>query len=379
MLNVICERRGAEYCPESVDILYDMVARNLPEGTPGEFHLYSDEPGPYRPEVIVHGIDEPRLSGLNLSLRHLIVGPLDDIAAKGFLQEEDVSFYHDGPFPAGAKVIKCLGKKPQDLKGWVKHVWKVGGGTANSLTFIANVDSEQRRQNVLSALSMPGIRWFEPIPAHQRKAILVGGGPSLESDILALRALALEGDIFAFNNVPHYLDRWGIAPDFHVLMDAHHDIKNFVSPGIRMTRYYASQCVPEVLYAAGEELTCWHAASDCLDGLDLKSPPVGGGTTAAMRGLVLSYGLGYRDFHLFGLDSSYDGDRVHAYEQHGYGAHLDVVCGDRHFRSSPQLIGQAEDFKKMAPDMIAAGCEITVYGAGLLKAIAEEMIAASNK
>lgn len=97
---------------------------------------------------------------------------------------------------------------------------------------------------------------------------------------------------------------------------------------------------------------------------------IGGGSTGASRAIMLAYGLGYRKFQLFGLDSSFDGDAVHAYSQAKYANTIDVTCGDEVFKTSPQLLGQAEDFKLLFPDFMQAGCEITVHGKGLLRAIA---------
>jgi hypothetical protein len=372
-VNVVCERRGVEYGSEAVLILFDMCARNLPSGMENEFHLYTDQSDRYPAGIVVHSLYEPRVEGVKLTLDHLIVGPLDEIAERGELLEEDITFYTDGPFPVGAKVIKCLGKKPQDLGGWVKHVWKIGGGTAPVALFDANVSVDERRQNVLAALDRK-CGWFEPVAAHSGTAIIVGGGPSLASCLLTLRAI--KGDIFAVNNAPRYLNNRGIGIYAHVLMDAHEHVLKFASADIRMARYYASQCRPDVLEMAGDELICWHAASDCLKGLGMYEARhiVGGGTTTAMRTMVLAYGLGYRRFELFGLDSSFAGGRHHCYEQHEYESILDVTCGERTFQSSPQMVAQAEDFKITAWDMIQVGCEISVHGDSLLKEIAMEMI-----
>jgi hypothetical protein len=372
MVNAICERRGTEYPPESVDVLFDMLSRNLASDTVGSFHLYTDQPDQFGPHIIVHGLSEPRVRGLNLTLDDLIVGSLDEIAAEGGIANDHVTYFTGGPFPDGSKIVRCIGKKPWEFDGWVKHIWKIGGGTASAYTFTSGISSEERRGYVASALAQEGIRWFEPVAAHERHAILCGGAPSLAKDLDLISAGL--GDIFAFNNVPGFLAEHGITPDYHVMLDAHEATIAYVHPELRMARYYASQCRPEVLDLAGDELICWHAASDCLDGFDLKSPVVGGGISAPMRGLVLAYGLGYRKFHLFGLDSSFSGGKQFAYEQlMKYPEEIEVTCGDQTFKSSPQLVGQAEDFKRTAIDLVHAGCEITVYGGGLLKAIADKM------
>lgn len=236
-----------------------------------------------------------------------------------------------------------------------------------------NISVVVRAENVRRALKR-GAREFKPVQAHKRTCILVGGGPSLRRDLFLLSAMATQGEVFAINGVPRYLAERGLDTDVHVLMDAHPFVATFVVPQLKSIRYYASQCEPEVLDKAGNELILWHAASQCLDDIPGITNIVGGGSTTATRALYLAYGLGYRTFHLFGLDSSYDGDVHHAYEQGSYDELMEVNCGDETFHSSPQMIAQAEDFKVIIPDMIRAGCEVTVHGSGLLKAIANQMM-----
>ncbi len=379
MLNVICERVGTKYRPEAVAILADMISRNLPEGLLWQLHLYTDQPDEMPPQVIVHAWDERKLPGLVLGLDHLIVGSLDDIAARGHLLEEDVCFYWEGPFPQGARVIKCLGDPPQELSGWVKHVWKIGGGTTPDLKFTPNVPKDDLVANIRSA-SQRSCRWFEPEPAHDGIALIVGGGPSLKDDLAYLEYMANSGEIFALNGVPSYLAGHGVFVDYHVMLDAHIRCLNFVAPEIRMVRYYASQCAPEVLDAAGDSLICWNGGGEAMKavaeqtGHTFKSV-IGGGSTGATRALMLAYGLGYRTFHLFGMDSSYDGSVGHAYYQEDREADLTVTCGDQVFKTSAQMLGQAEDFKLLLPDLIRAACEITVHGDGLLRAVATQMAA----
>lgn len=99
-----------------------------------------------------------------------------------------------------------------------------------------------------------------------------------------------------------------------------------------------------------------------------------GGTTCATRAIGLAFALGYRKLHLFGMDSSYLGDASHAYDQAPQESVLDVTFAGQSFKVPPQLLGQAEDFKNMVPDLLAQRCEIVVHGYGLIPAIAHEMI-----
>lgn len=236
-----------------------------------------------------------------------------------------------------------------------------------------NVSVDVRAANVRSAMQRRA-REYKLSPAHDRACILVGGGPSLRQEIFLLSAMATQGDIFAVNGVPRYLAERGLDTDAHVLMDAHPDVIQFVVPQLKSIRYYASQCDAPVLDAAGNELILWHAASMCLDDIPGITNIVGGGSTTATRALYLAYGLGYRKFHLFGMDSSFEEGRQHCYDQFEYAEVMTVRCGDEEFTSSAQMIAQAEDFKTIIPDMVSVGCEVTVHGEGLLRSIANQLL-----
>lgn len=240
-----------------------------------------------------------------------------------------------------------------------------------------NVSVETRAANVRDAMKR-SCRHYKLEQPHERACILVGGGPSVQDELFTISTLVPFGEIFAVNNVPRYLAERGLEVDVHVLMDAHPVIADFVAPELPCIRYYASQCDQSVLDKAGNELIIWHAASMALDDIPGIDNIVGGGSTTATRAIYLAYGLGYRYFHLFGFDSSFRGDQHHAYKQDGYNTVLDVTCGDDTFKSSPQMIAQAEDFKVIIPDMIKAGCEATVYGDGLLRSIADKFLKPSR-
>lgn len=51
MLNIVCVKHGTLYSAEYVNILYDMVRRNLMEGYPGKFICYTDDPEGLSPGI----------------------------------------------------------------------------------------------------------------------------------------------------------------------------------------------------------------------------------------------------------------------------------------------------------------------------------------
>lgn len=374
MLNLGCVWTGVEYGPDAPAILFDMISRNLPEGLEGTFTVFTDREDDLGPWIAKKPLDAPRDGITMFPLGCVIVRGLDALI-RG---EQVKSCFYDGSFPEEAAIVLFMDKNPKDCDGWVKHVYKIGGGSSAEMEFVPNVSKADLEANIRSAIKRK-CRWFKPRKANDETALIVGGGPSLGADVHFLRHVARGGHIFALNGVPAYLEKHGIIPDSHVMLDAHPNCLGFVSPGLPMMRYYASQCDPSVLDAAWNSLVCWHGGGEVMnklgdEGLTFRHV-VGGGSTGATRAMILAYGLGYRKFHLFGMDSSYDGEFGHAYAQAEYAKSLNVTCGDKVFKTSPQLLGQAEDFKMIAPDLLQADCEITVHGEGLLKAVAEQMAA----
>jgi hypothetical protein len=278
--------------------------------------------------------------------------------------------------PRGTSVVFFHGHpRPHEVtSGWVPEVWKVGGGSAIEWIVQSNVPDDQLRANVLSAMARD-CRWVKA-GNDTRTAIIVGGGPSLETNLFYIRGMQMSGaKVYATNGAHEFLRQNGIREDAHIMLDARIEMMNFVHMGDAIPKYYASQCHPGVLQWAGDDLVCWHAAmtsyQPLLDKADV--PSIGGGTTVGMKAIVLAYMLGHRHINLFGFDSSYDdGAHHHAYPQSLNDGEktLDVRVGGRSFRCAPWMVTQAEDFKEHVPLLLEKGCVIRVFGDGLIPHIA---------
>jgi uncharacterized Rossmann fold enzyme len=277
--------------------------------------------------------------------------------------------------PRGTSVVFFHGfPRPHQAVGWVKDVWKISDET---MFFAMNVKEDQVRSNLRHALTKP--KWIEMRDGTQYPALIVGGGPSLEGDLWRIRGWQLSGGVvFATNNTFAYLKSHGITPDAHVMHDARPENLAFV-PSDDTLCYYASQCHPSVLDAAGDRLVCWHTHSEtALDeiGDSPKGPTmVAGGSTIGLNALALAYILGHRQFMLFGFDSSYTDGSHHVYPQSLNDGELVLeaqACGQE-FLAAPWMIQQSEQFVSLARQLAVMGCEITVYGSGLLPTIANNM------
>lgn len=431
MLNIVCIKKGSEFGPDYVNILFDMVSRNLKAGTEGKFWCVTDDPDGLDDgiEVIELPLDfsgaldilfssyffpfGQRVVYLDLAL--VVTGPIDELISYdgdyGSLQDSRVmswisgmsyeNFYEPFPtlyqdmfayfdskeqdFPSKAtKIVLFDGEiKPHNCEcEWIKNVWRKGGGTAAELEMICNVEDTALHQNIRSACKrdMP---WLQMKAPHEGNAVIVGGGPSLKDTIEEVRWRAYEGQhIFALNNVYQYLIENCIRPDAQVVLDARAENAKFVPEVSTAIHYIASQCHPDVFDKACfmPFKVLWHCATSVLKSA-IKNPwnkPecfISGGSTVGLSAMCIAYALGYRKIHLYGFDSSFSQDQHHAYSQSSNDADtvLDVFCQGRPFKCAPWMVAQAEQFQELAKKLTDDDCIITVAGDGLLPWIAKKM------
>lgn len=266
--------------------------------------------------------------------------------------------------PKGTSVVFFHGyPRPHEVGGWVKDAWKLQEGVG--FTFSSTAKESQLRENITHALTKP--RWLKMQDGLQSIAIIAGGGPSLEADLWRIAGHQKAGaQVFAVNGTWRHLKDHGITPDYHVMHDGRAENLPFVAPEGPV--YYASQCHPSILDAAGERLTCWHAATPLCRELVPGAPlMLSGGPTVGLNAIALAYALGYRKFQLYGFDSSYAQGQHHAYPQplndgeFTFDAKVDGIT----FRCAPWMIQQAEGLMALIEQLVPIGCEFGVYGFGL--------------
>jgi len=102
---------------------------------------------------------------------------------------------------------------------------------------------------------------------------------------------------------------------------------------------------------------------------DKPSALIGGGNTVALRSIPIGFLLGYRTFHYYGIDSSYEKSGPdHAYEKHS-GKEPDaltVLFEGKTYNCSPWMVRQADEFKFYFGQYTHMGCRILVHGHGLI-------------
>lgn len=469
MLNIVCVNagnylgRGADY----VNILANMVARNISKETVYKLICFTDTPEGYDSEVDVRSLPVSGLEGwwnklalfkeglfpdgdriLYLDLDTVIVGGLDDIIkyegefailrdfyrldglqssvmawkpnqntkrlwaqwiASGMPKTKygdqkwiELCLYGDSYFhydkwqdlypdcfisykvhatsgiPSNAKMVIFHGNpRPHKVTtGWMPHVWKIDGGTTLELKHICNTPDDKIAANIKNALKLP-FPWLKMIDEHQGHAVIVGGGPSLKNDLEEIRERQKQGQlIFATNNTLKYLLENGIAPDCHVMIDAREENAEFIFEGPLC--YYASQVHPACFEKAKNVILFHSFFSDGIFdiiGDETGDPLVGGGCTVGLHSIALVWILGYRNFHLYGFDSSYTAGENHAYKQplNDSDKIIEVVMNAKKYQVAPWMATQVENFKALAKELIERGCVITVHGEGLLPDVAKIM------
>lgn len=461
MLNIVCVKWGTLYSSDYVNILYDMVRRNIKDGAPGKFVCFTDNPDGLHDDIEARPLPDNLTAWWNklylfkdglfpdgdrvvyLDLDTVITGSLDDILGyngefailRDFYRQEgyqssimswvagtcndiwneyvraefpsvdggDQAWIEKSRFfldiwqdlfpdsfvsykahcsegiPRGAKVVIFHGvpMPHQVLDGWVPHIWKIGGGSSLEMTVEGNTQLEVIKQNIRSALDSGLDVLTEPTPAHDRHAVIVGGGPSIKDFAAELRMRSDTGqDIVALNNSWRWLEKNGITVNKHVMLDAREENAEFIPHGLQMQRLYASQCHPKVIESAPELL--WHALiPDIVDDFNDKNMFwVGSGTTVGIRSILLLYVLGYRHFHIYGYDSSYLEEEGHAYPQvlNNGEKVIDVQASGRAFKAAPWMVTQTNEFLELMEFLTERSCEITIHGDGLLQHAVKTML-----
>lgn len=462
-VEIVCLKAGPMYGPEYVNILFDMVTRNLPAGYPGRFWCITDDATGLDPGIRVIDLpaDLERWWGKLYMFRRglfpdgarcaffdldtVVVGALSEIlsyrgqfatlrdlgggamlgpavilweagefaasvweewVAQGkprhprgdqwwltnlqqgrfpkmidILQDEfpgafrSFKFDCDPYFPAGTRVV-CFHGEPRPhscAEEWVRACWKVGGGTAAELAAQCNTGRELLAANVRSSMAR-GLPQLDFIREHGGHAVIVGGGPSLNETVEEVRWRKSIGQtIFALNGAGLHLRSLGIEPDHVVITDARPENAMFSTHGAH--HFIASHCAPAVFDAAGSA-TVYHVnQSGVAEALEGEQILISTGSTVGLVTMGIAHVLGYRNFHLYGMDSSLAQSGHHAYAQPQNDGDAVIECsadGER-FRCAPWMLLQAQQFQSLAVQLAEEGCVITVAGSGLLPHVAKRL------
>lgn len=218
---------------------------------------------------------------------------------------------------------------------------------------------------------------LEMVPPHGGRLAVVGGGPSLEKSLPDIRFK--EREVMACNGAHDYLIGKKIMPEAMIMMDARPENVRFLQKMHRDVAYFiSSQCDPLVWeYLRSKKNTHWVRMWDPFyeeTRTLLQGPQVGGGCTVGLRAINLGFALGYRNFTLYGFDSSLEEENLHAYLQEDLNEEtviIDREAGGRAFKTTLAMNQQVEDFFGFW-EHFGSIIKLDVHGDGLLPTLWRE-------
>lgn len=256
-----------------------------------------------------------------------------------------------------------------------EHGWINGEGQM-ILPVVLNMECTATEVEMNENVSATLKRGYESIVPYLSKELdrpvaLCGSGPSLREHIEEVKKF----DVFAVNSAHKFLLENGVVPKYTMIWDCDRICAQFAVPHPDTTFLIASRCHPEVFERLkGCKVVVWHACGDhnILDFMEkngVTEPLINGGTTGITRGIYVAFAIGYREFHLFGGDSSYKDDQSHVAGSlvHEQRMRVMVNGGAKWFDSTPQWAAQIEEMKIMVPMFKQnAGTEMYAYDDGMM-------------
>ena len=166
------------------------------------------------------------------------------------------------------------------------------------------------------------------LPPTQGTCIIVGAGPTVNKFIDKLRVIR-NGTAYALcaiNRMHEFLIQRGIIPQFHVVFENDvEDVEQALGgpPHKDITYYISSHCHKDV-FEQLKDYNCvlWHPAindenyNKLVNEMFPNEPIAGGdaGHVTFFRSLAIAHLLGYRNYELYGIDSSFeDSDHIDGY------------------------------------------------------------------
>ena len=215
-----------------------------------------------------------------------------------------------------------------------------------------SVSDDAIQRNILYALSkgLPEVRRYYP---HTDKVTFVSGGGSFLEHLPKIRAEQRKGNYLVCVKTSHdQLIAAGIIPDACMLLDPRAHVVDFIeNPHPDVHYLVASQVYWETLKHLLQHkanITLYHAMVNAgeQEMLGTNKFMILGGSTSATRGISVLHTLGFRDFRLYGYDSSWE-------QPPGpeYNAKYEGEAGKRpmkeDFWTTAELIAQTRDLESL--------------------------------
>ena len=208
---------------------------------------------------------------------------------------------------------------------------------------------------------------------HKMLMAIAGGGPSLADTYQELT-----GAVVAINGSLGWLLSNGVKPHLCGICDPGEHIADMIVADPQVRYYVASTCNPAVFdKLQGCDVRLWHitpnstadpagATAILHEAYPAHWHAIGGGCTMGLRWIDLGYFLGFRRFHIHGMDSSFRGGSTHAYPDRADTKDRITYAGRE---TRPNFMAQLYDFFGLLNRFAITDpfIDIEVFGDGLLQ------------
>lgn len=229
---------------------------------------------------------------------------------------------------------------------------------------------------------------FPRKPKHNGTLLICGAGPSLRNDLFKIKWNSNKKDhfVWAVNKTHDQLNLALARVDFACLLDPKDWVAGYVKPNSKTVYFVASQCHPKTLDVfdkPGITRFLYHHDMGTVHDLMADSPclvpPIS--STVGMESIFLGHHLGFRKFQLYGFDSCYQGDVLHAHAKENEVRNRFTIKSPetgKEYDCNSHMARQAGEFKHFLEqwDVLANSgfsdpVDISVYGEGLIPDIAD--------
>lgn len=209
---------------------------------------------------------------------------------------------------------------------------------------------------------------------------IVGGAPSVKDRIDRIKELSEHMPIFAVNGAHDFLVENDIKPNFFVMLDAKANNDFATKPQKNCVYLLASQCNKKIFEKLKDYMIAvWHVDEPFFPEHEIIKISrkrgenyhlVSAKGTVSMTTIALAYTMGFEQYHLFGMDSSFN-DYQHAYEQkqNEKDEIVDFEIRGKKFKTTKALLNQMWTFCHIKELMDKRGYNIIIESEGLIKEV----------
>jgi len=241
---------------------------------------------------------------------------------------------------------------------------------------ICNTPDEVLARNITTN-SAKNLKWLKAEKPTDLVAVMVGGGSSIVDELDKIKELQNQGAVvFAMNAASQWLYDHGVSVDYQCIVDAKEETASLIDHWAK-NHIFGSQVAPVTMDSVHNPIVCHLEIGDVEQFFPKERKEkggyvlLGGGAAVGNSALCAAYAGGFREFHIFGYDSCHKNGNSHAYPQdmNIFIPTVEVEWGGKTYTSSVAMKAQAERFQFTSKALKEKGCEIYVYGDGLLQSM----------